>query len=47
MKGLEFIIKTLEKIGYNGWVNIIEPKQNGIDSMEIAKRYCEKFRKLF
>jgi hypothetical protein len=37
----------LKKIGYNGWVNIIEPKQNGIDSIEIAKKYYEKFKKLF
>jgi sugar phosphate isomerase/epimerase len=48
-EGIDFVdfIKTLKKIGYNGWVNIIEPKQNGIDSIEIAKKYYEKFKKLF
>ena len=47
--GIDFLnfIKTLKKIGYNGWVNIIEPKQDGIDSIEIAKKYYEKFRKLY
>ncbi|MCM8808413.1 MAG: sugar phosphate isomerase/epimerase [Candidatus Omnitrophica bacterium] len=47
LDGIDFsrFIKDLKEIGYKGWVNIIEPKQNGIDSVKLAQMYYKKFKK--
>jgi len=48
-EGINFksFLITLKKIGFDGWVNIIEPKQNGIDSKELARIYYKKFKSVF
>lgn len=46
--GINFVefLKSLKNVGYDGWINIIEPKQNGIDSRKLAEIYYEKFKKV-